>query len=223
MKTVKLPLSALIEDLSLYPRATVFDGHVGDLEDAIRAGVELPPIIIDKKSKRIVDGFHRRRALKKVHGPDYVVDVEVRSYASEAELFIDAVRLNSGHGRRMSTFDYARCATIAGTLGIDLAAMASALSLTAEKLGEITVAKSASSENGTLVPIRHGMSHMAGRRLTQAQERAAHIVGGQSPMYHANQLIALLEADMLPEDERVLDRLRVLAALVTEKVSAPVA
>src|SRR5688572_13414948 len=60
METIKA--SELVEDFDLYPRGDVDGTHVLSLVQALEAGVELPPIIACKKTKRIVDGFHRRRA-----------------------------------------------------------------------------------------------------------------------------------------------------------------
>ncbi|MCG3133825.1 MAG: hypothetical protein HMLKMBBP_01090 [Planctomycetes bacterium] len=218
----RLRLPDLIEDLDLYPRAAVFSGHVAELEEALRAGVELPPPIIDAASKRIVDGFHRVRALRRVLGPDAEIDVELREYASDAELFLDAMRLNGHHGRRMSSFDIARCARIAETLSIDPEQVATVLSVRPDRLGEIRAVKEAVTVEGARVPIRRGLAHLAGRTLSPRQAEAARRIGGQTPLYHANQLIELLEADALPaEDRGLLERLTLLRDLLAERL-APV-
>ena len=222
MKTARLPLSELVEDLDVYPRACVFSGHVTELEEAFRAGAELPPPIIDAKSKRIVDGFHRVRMLRRVLGPDAEIEVEVRRYRTDADLFLDAVRLNAGHGRRMSSFDVARCARIAETLAIDPEQVATVLSVRPERLAGIRAVKEAVTIEGTRVPIRRGLAHLAGRTLSPRQVQAARTIGGQTPLYHANQLIELLESDSLPaEDTVLLARLALLRDLLAAHVAAP--
>jgi len=104
-KTIKLKLFEVFRDFSVYPRKTVSAYHIGDLAAALRAGIKLPPIIICAATKKIVDGFHRWSAYKSVFGEDCEIECEVREYASEKELFRDAVALNSGHGLRYGTQD----------------------------------------------------------------------------------------------------------------------
>jgi len=222
MKIHRLPLSELVEDLDVYPRAAVFSGHVSELEEAFRAGAELPPPVIDARSKRIVDGFHRVRMYRRVLGPDAEIEVELRRYRSMAELFLDAVALNGSHGRRMSSFDIARCARIAETLAIDPDQIATVLSVRPERLGSIRAVKEAVTVEGTRVPIRRGLAHLAGRTLSPRQVQAARTIGGQTPLYHANQLIELVESASLPTDDAVLmARLAFLRDLLCEHVAEP--
>src|SRR5208283_55156 len=60
----KIALSELILDPEIYPRAEVSSMNVSSIKNALRAGITLPPIIIDKKSRRIIDGAHRVTAMK---------------------------------------------------------------------------------------------------------------------------------------------------------------
>ena len=58
----RINAAEVIVDFDLYPRDKVDTKHVLQIVDALVAGVELPTIITDKKSKRAVDGVHRLRA-----------------------------------------------------------------------------------------------------------------------------------------------------------------
>jgi len=91
MSTIKL--ADLVLDFEIYPRNDVSSTHVTALVDAFEAGEEIPPIIADAKSKRVVDGFHRVRMHDRL-GHE-TVEVELRTYKNEAALFADAVRLNN--------------------------------------------------------------------------------------------------------------------------------
>src|SRR5215813_804283 len=102
----EVKLVELIEDFDIYPRNDVSSTHVSMLCDAISIGDPVPPIVVDKKSKRIVDGFHRYRAYKRI-GRDKIPAVW-REYKSDAELFADAVRLNAAHGRAFDAYDRKR-------------------------------------------------------------------------------------------------------------------
>lgn len=59
-----LNTAELILDYGLYPRHSIDSQHVSYMVESIRAGVALPPVVIDKKSKRVVDGFHRVTAFQ---------------------------------------------------------------------------------------------------------------------------------------------------------------
>lgn len=57
--------------------------------------------MIEKKSKRIVDGFHRHRVYSRLYGVDHEVEVVEKTYKNDAALFLDAARYNSAHGLKM--------------------------------------------------------------------------------------------------------------------------
>ena len=99
MPTVKA--TELVQDYDLYPRAQVDGYHVREIAEALEAGVSMPPVIAEKGTKRVVDGFHRIRAAQKIHGATAKIEVVFKVYGSEAELFREAMRLNADHGRNL--------------------------------------------------------------------------------------------------------------------------
>ena len=207
---VQMKASELVEDFSIYPRNCVFDGHVYDLAESVRSGAAMPPIVADKESKRLTDGFHRRRSHIRVSGPDAVVDVMLVGYRSEADMVLDAIARNATHGRRLTTADIARCATLGKKYRISRERLSSALHVTRQKLTDIAGTRTASGPTRPVV-LRRPMAHLANTKLTQAQEDVAEHVGGQTAIYHANILIKLIESRSLPpEDEALVDRLRQL-------------
>lgn len=201
-------IAELIFDATLYPRHEVDSHHVRELADAIRAGATMPPIIADRVSKRIVDGVHRCNAVRRVHGDEAKAAVEWRKYKNDGELFVDAARLNAGHGRRYSPFDIVRIRHVAEGLEIDPAYLAANLSMTVERLGKLEITKTAIGPTGGLQPIRRAVSHMAGQQLTETQAKGAERMGGMSLLYYANQIMTAVEHDLLPVDNvRLMDRL----------------
>ena len=117
MKLKKVRLSLLVEDYDFYPRSAVDSQHSRAIEDAIRAGIQVPPIIVEDKTMRIVDGWHRHRALRSIHGDaDPEIQVEIRVYANDGELLRDAGRLNATHGRALTSYDRQRFHNVSGTL-----------------------------------------------------------------------------------------------------------
>lgn len=220
METVKA--ASLILDFAVYPRNQIDDTHVLDLARAVEAGIELPPVIADKKSKRVVDGFHRvRRALR--DGPDAEIAVEWRRYKNEADLFLDAVRLNAGHGRRFSHFDQAHCLVIADRMQIDSEYLASALSLTVDRLSHLRMTKTAIGPMQVAIPIKQTLGHLAGQPLTSAQVEGNQRATGAPQMLYVNQLINVIESGTLNiGNERLMERLQHLARLLDSIVAAAV-
>jgi len=104
MQTINI--NSLVLDFTLYPRCRVDDQHASYMLESVKAGVELPPVIIDKKSKRVIDGFHRVTAMKrffklnKKEKPE--ITAIIKTYKSEADMFLDAMKYNAAHGRMLT-------------------------------------------------------------------------------------------------------------------------
>lgn len=110
----KYKAALLIEDMTLYPRNDVDEVNIAHLVEALQVGAELPKILIEETTLRIVDGFHRRRAYMRAFGDDVEVTCEVKKYKDDAELFLEAVRLNANHGINMDGYDRTHAMAIAG-------------------------------------------------------------------------------------------------------------
>lgn len=214
-RPAKIAAALLIEDLDFYPRATVDSSHVGGMAAALEAGAELPPIIADRKSKRIVDGWHRRRAVLKARGPDAEVEVFWRDYDSDAEMFEEAVALNATHGRKLTTWDHSRIKVRAGELGLNDKQVAVMIHRTEGYVETrlVTATRTAVSgkEPTRLVALKRPLRQFAGESLTPEQEAANEHSSGWSPSFHAHQLIMLIEAqavEMTDDLAETLARLR---------------
>ncbi len=146
-----MSLGDLVEDFDIYPRHAIDTANVRSIEDAIRSGVEMPPIIVTKDGKRIVDGFHRKRAYVRVLGKDGEIKVDLRDYDSEAEIVKDAVRRNSGHGRKLDELDKTRSALMLRRLSVPDAQIAVVLHIEPSRLTKILVkVVEVKTEHGTL-------------------------------------------------------------------------
>ena len=136
-KAETVPAASLVEDFALYPRHDVDGGHVADLARALRAGATLPPLVADRASKRLADGWHRRRAAIRVHGPEAMVAVEFKDYPTEADIFADAVARNAIHGRKLDRQDQIRVAVLAEHFGIDTERVSSLLRIEPARVLEL--------------------------------------------------------------------------------------
>ncbi len=214
----KIKIAELVLDYELYPRNNVDSHNVKSLVEARAAGVELPPIVIDKKSKRVVDGFHRVLAEKKFSGKDGEILAIEKTYKDEAAIFLDAMRYNATHGARLDPCDRTRCSIIAKRLHIPREAIAGALNMSVEKIGELLNTRVATSkESGLSVPLKRTVMHFAGKNLNKRQEEANTKLSGMNQQFYANQLIELIESKMLSlDDEELIGRLRHLHELLDD-------
>lgn len=92
-------IADLVMDWRLYPRKEVDHNVVNNYANAMLAGSAFPSVKIGIFSgkKIIVDGVHRVSARKQLK-IEYI-GCAVMNFDSEAMLFAEAVRLNSGHGK----------------------------------------------------------------------------------------------------------------------------
>jgi len=92
----------LVFSWRLYPRMEINQTVVKKYADALQAGSIFPPVKVGvlNGKKIIVDGLHRIRS-RQLLKVSYADCASLR-FESEAELFAEAVRLNSTHGKGFS-------------------------------------------------------------------------------------------------------------------------
>src|SRR5262245_12055680 len=139
LATTPTAIAELVEDDSIYPRHAIDADNVRRIAEALQSGIQVPPVIADSKSKRIVDGWHRVRAYRRVHGDQAVIDVEFRSYRSELDIIKDAVALNSAHGRHLDRIDQVRAVLLLEKAGATPKVVATILHITTERVERLRV------------------------------------------------------------------------------------
>jgi hypothetical protein len=191
--------------------------YVGQL--AVRAGAVLPPVVADAKSKRLVDGWHRVRAYRKVLGAAGVVDCDLRAYRSEPDLLLDAIALNASHGRKLDRIDQVRSVLLAEQAGIAEEQISIALRITKERVATLRIRVAiapASTQNGAStgpvrIALKRPMAHLAGQELTADQMRAHDGAAGTSFLLQVHQVRDALKFDLMNrQDGRLMEALREL-------------
>ena len=216
VKRIKIPKLKL--DYKLYPRQRLNSYHVDEIVEALKAGVHMPPITVDKSSYRVVDGWHRIEAFRKLWGKDAQIDAELKEYASEAEVFQDSIRLNASHGQALSAMDEAHCLAKAQDFKLEPAVVATLLNITTERAEELVSNRLAISADGPIV-LKGSTAFMAGRRLTQEQVDYNRKAGGLHPTFYINQVASMIESDSVNwEDERIVNGLKRLSQILEESL-----
>lgn len=214
----RVKAATLILDYGLYPRHDLNPIHIRDIIQAMESGKEMPPVIADRETKKITDGFHRVTAALRID-ENATITVEWRDYADDAARFEDAMRLNASHGQKFSPYDHARCVIIGEEFSLTPDRIAAALNMTRDKLEDLRMRKTASGPDSHLQPIKHTVVHLAGRKLSEQQIEGLAHTGGKSQTYYVNQVINFLEGDLLDrENEKLMERLAKLARLLENTV-----
>lgn len=216
--SIRMKLSELVLEYKFYPRQRLDRYHVEEIAEAIRSGVHVPPITADKSSHVVSDGWHRIEAFRRLWGDDAEIEVDLKEYASEAEIFQDAIRLNASHGRALSAVDEAHCLSKAEEFKLESAAVATLLNITTERAEELVSNRLALSAEGKVV-LKGSTAHLAGKRLTTEQVEYNKKAGGLPQPFYINQVIAMLESDSANwEDPRVVNGLKRLSELLKKEL-----
>lgn len=219
MKTMKA--AEIVLDFDLYPRNNVDPQNVRNIAEAVAAGIEMPPVIIDRKSKRCIDGFHRTKEVLR-RDPDGTIAVIEKNYANESAMFLDAMKYNAQHGCRLDPCDRVRCAIISERLQIPLDAVAGALNMTVDKLATLHNDRTGKTRSGEPLALKQTISKgWHGRKLNKRQEEANEKLSGMNQSFYANQLIELIESGLLDkEDDKLFERLKLLHTLLDDVLAA---
>lgn len=210
----KLKLSRLVLDYNLYPREHLDPYHINKMVEVLKVGKSMPPIIVDKTTFKVVDGFHRVEAYRRLYGDDYQIESNVKEYDGEAEMFKDAIQFNASHGRSLSRMDEAYCLAKAKTFKLEQAVVASLLNITVEKAEELIATRLATSQDRDIV-LKGSTAWMAGRRLTEAQTNYNRKAGGLDQTFYINQVIAMIESDSVNwNNEKISNGLKRLCELL---------
>ena len=116
MSAQKVNVADLVFDKNLYPRQHVDAMHIVSLSRAMEGGSKLPPIVVCRSTKKIIDGVHRYNAA--LRAEQEKIAAELRDYENDAERFKDAVLLNSAQGLRLRETDAVRVITLGESLGL---------------------------------------------------------------------------------------------------------
>lgn len=133
----KIKCSDIVQDMSFYPRCAIDWSHVDSLSEALEAGAELPAIVICAQTNKVVDGIHRLNATMRVRGADAEIEAIEKDYASQREMFLDAIRYNAKHGQPLSPSDRQHCALSCKKFGADDMDVAGAIGITTMALGKL--------------------------------------------------------------------------------------
>jgi len=211
---MKKPIASLSLDDTLHPRHSVSGANVSAIKEAILAGVEIAPILVDDRTNKVIDGFHRVHAYEQLYGADYEIEVEEKHYRNKREMLADAIALNIGRGLDLSNWDKLRCITLAEDVGMPIKTLAALIQWQPDRLEAYRETRMGRTVDDRRIELKRSLRRHLNKPLTKAQEEVNKRASGMAPLFHINQTIALLETDLMPRDEHVVARLKDLYQLI---------
>lgn len=197
---IQRKLSELIWDTNIYPRNNISGSHVTKLVEAIQVGCELPPMVVEKNTRRILDGVHRWKALTKALGNDADVYVIERKCHDDNEAFLTAIEFNSAHGMQLTWVEITRNAIRAEERGITLDMLAKAVHVPLDVIERRLTTNTAYTRTlgmpDTRVALKAPMMPLAGIELNAQQVAANKIVGGMSALYYIDLIQKLVQSGL---------------------------
>lgn len=220
-KVVDVKVIELIFDWNVYPRyesESLDHTNLQRMKKAMVAGIKLPPIIINEKDNRIVDGFHRTKAMISLYGDGATIRAIKRTYISESDMFLDSARLNACHGLPLSPRDKVHVLQKARRFKIPTAKIAESLGMDTDAAMEFLRKRTAVAQSGEKIPLSGGALALAGKTLTKEQEYYVRkSCNGTSAQLYSRLLLNALKADAIIFSEKIIEQLKELR-LVIEKI-----
>lgn len=103
-----IPVAGVVFDAAIYPRAEWSQATVNRYAEALAAGDEFPPIVLEPDTNRLLDGMHRLQAHKQALRDDIAVMYQEIPEGVPPKLF--AASLSAKHGDRIGGEDLRRIA-----------------------------------------------------------------------------------------------------------------
>ena len=196
---MKLAIEKIVIDENIYPRTAVNEFNVAKLVSALSTGTVLPPITVEAKTFRLVDGRHRYEAYKRKKLK--TIEAVTKVYANEADLFADAVRNNIGHGQPLDSYTVRSAIIRLTEYGYSKDAISDVVRMPLEQIEKIERGYASEQASGKPLALKGGLSHLKGTSLTPRQMEVNRHYGGGKATFYLRQLIDLLENDMAPHSD----------------------
>jgi len=208
IKTEIVNIEDIIINDGIYPREKPSEVRIGEYLSSYKAGAKFPPVIVDIKTKQLIDGRHRYDMYRKAGAQQ--IEVEWREFENEKELIWYAINLNSTHGLKLTTFDQARCIIMGESAGMTEEELSSAMVITKSRFETIRVNRIRNVEVGTIqgpdkkdipkfesVAVKRIISEATEDTVNTAQLAAQKSMGCMRALVYIKESIHILKLNLL--------------------------
>lgn len=205
MRKQTLRIADLVYESEYYPRMKTSWLTAYQYAMAMKSGCVFPRITVGnfKGKFYVVDGWHRIEALKLL-GEEYV-EATVKNYSSEAEMFADAVRLNTTHGRQLSVQEKARIIDKLKSYNFSLEQISEIVKVPVDKIERFTF-KVVVAPNGSKVYLKSIVEKLGEKEVVGVEQERFNVRNVQNLL---NQLLDLLRNGLFPFEDGAVRELAV--------------
>lgn len=199
MKTMKF--CELVFDTTFYIRRKTDRQLVSRYAREKQAGAVFPPVLVDKRSRIVVDGFHRAYADEALYGAEAPVAVTIEQFPCKGAMLRRSIAENK-HGKPLDEATVAWCLVLGPRLRVSRADLLVLLNLSSDYAAKVRKRKIIRRENGgEEAPLKATFAHMAGQDLTDQQFEVNERSGGMRLTFYVNQIRMAVLADMYRPEE----------------------
>lgn len=232
-KTKKVKVLELVMDWKLWPRheaGKLDTTNLAKLRDILKSGRSFnTPMIVDSKSLRITNGFHRSRAFLDVFGDDVEAEVILRDYADETAMRIDSARQANSGDLQLTPKDKVHFALGMRRDRVPWPLIADALDMDVERVRKLVEGRSITTQDGVRIAVSAAVAplaeHLEGRKADSEQEHFARTANGSPPAMHVRMTLNALRAEgAIVYDEKMISMLRELwevIGAILKKIKVP--
>jgi ParB-like chromosome segregation protein Spo0J len=203
----QVKVADLVFDEELYPRRHIDTQRIRLLTRAVEGGATLPPIVVCRKTKKIIDGVHRYHVAMELEADK--IDAELRNYANDGERIKAASLLNATHGLPLNEGDRLKVIAMAENLGLRDPEIAEMLQTTADyiqralkpRYAEVDRRHIATGGKLEKIPLKGSVRHLSGQKVSELQAGALNSAPGSSYILNVRQLKDAIQYGLLPPRE----------------------
>lgn len=211
-----LKLSQVKFDEQVYPRTSVDWVTSARYFNALRSGSVFPPITVAeyKSNYILVDGAHRLKAHK--DNKETHINTEVLIGLTKEQIFEEAVKRNSVHGRQFSTQEVARICITLESWGRSQETISELVHIPAENLKRFVADRSTRiNETQEEVALKSPLKHLEG--ISQEEMKDQRTFVNRTQIGILDGLIVLLEKKWLnTSSEVIMEKLEKIKTLLKD-------
>jgi hypothetical protein len=204
MATEILKVREIRFEQDLYPRNKPSWQLSHEYTEKVKMGIKFPPIIVGKyKGKKyLIDGYHRLDAYK--NNKVEFVDCETINYNDKKQMFIDAVKYNSTHGRPYTFQEKIGIVMRLEKINVDKNTISKIIGISTNNIKRFKAERITTSPRGEQIVLKAPFKHLAGQGIDKEQMEANVRTVGKGQHQLISMLIRMVESDSIDLENKAI-------------------
>jgi len=208
-----LNIKQIVFDEDLYPRTHTAWQTIYDYQQSMRTGSIFPLITVAKYRNQyvLVDGKHRLEAMRL--NKEEVIKAEILIGLTKKQIYIEAVKLNSQHGRPLNVTEKVEIITNLETLGLNIKEISTVIGVPVDKLSKFKASRITEDAFGVKIVIKPALKHFAKDGLVVSEEDVSEqsLIGGYNQIQLVSDLVLVFRNKWIDwKNQELMNRMKVL-------------